>query len=133
MQIELVVANDYRIEIASDRQTNFRGDVIFLPTGFRKEEGTPVDVLISRDGSLAYVALGRANHVAVVDVPNRKVIAYVLVGRRAWGLALSADEKTLYVANGLSDDVTIVDTGALRPVTSVPTGRVPYDVLIDDR
>ena len=65
-------------------------------------------VLITRDGSRAYVALGRANHVAVVDVPERKVIDYVLVGKRAWGLALTHDESKLYVANGLSDDITVV-------------------------
>ncbi|MGB5496206.1 MAG: PQQ-dependent catabolism-associated beta-propeller protein, partial [Sedimenticolaceae bacterium] len=95
------------IDVASLRLV---GDIPFLPTGFRPEQVTPVDLIITQDGSRAYVALGRANHVAVVDVPARKVIDYILVGRRAWGLALSADEKTLYVANGLSDDVTIVDT-----------------------
>ena len=109
------------------------GDVAFLPTGFRPEQVTPVDLMITRDGSRAYVALGRANHVAVVDVPARKVVDYILVGKRAWGLELSADESLLYVANGLSDDVTIIDTARLRPVTSVAVGRVPYDILLDDR
>ena len=109
------------------------GDIPFLPTGFRPEQVTPVDLMITGDGQRAYVALGRANHVAVVDVPSRRVIDYVLVGNRAWGLALSADESILYVANGLSDDVTIIDTATLRPITSVPVGRVPYDVLVDDR
>ena len=109
------------------------GDIPFLPTGFRPEQVTPVDLIITGDGKRAYVALGRANHVAVVDVPARKVIDYILVGKRAWGLALSADEKTLYVANGLSDDVTIIDTDRLAPIRSVATGRVPYDILIDDR
>ena len=93
----------------------------------------PVDLLITDDGSRAYVALGRANHVAVVDVKKREVIEYILVGKRAWGLALTADEKKLYVANGLSDDVTIIDTETLKPIASVPVGRVPYDILIDDR
>ena len=109
------------------------GDIPFLPTGFRSEEVTPVDLLITSDGKRAYVALGRANHVAVVDVSNREVIDYVLVGKRAWGLALTADEKRLFVANGLSDDVTVVDTTTLKPITSIPVGRVPYDILIDDR
>ncbi|MFT6774360.1 MAG: YVTN family beta-propeller protein, partial [Paracoccaceae bacterium] len=109
------------------------GDVAFLPTGFRPEQVTPVDLLITRDGARAYVALGRANHVAVVDVAARKVLDYILVGKRAWGLALSADEGTLYVANGLSDDVTVIDTAAMTPITTIPVGRVPYDVLIDDR
>jgi len=107
-------------------------DIAFLPTGFRKEQVTPVDVLITRDGQRAYVALGRANHVAVVDVPKRKVIDYILVGKRSWGLALTADEKKLYVANGLSDDVTILDTASLKPIKSVPVGMVPYGILIDD-
>ena len=109
------------------------GDIPFLPVGFRKEQVTPVDLIITQDGQRAYVALGRANHVGVVDVPTRKVIDYILVGKRAWGLELTADEKVLYVANGLSDAVTIIDTETLQPITSVPVGRVPYDILIDDR
>lgn len=108
------------------------GDIAFLPTGFRKEQVTPVDVLITRNGLRAYVALGRANHVAVVDVKQRKVNKYLLVGKRAWGLALSHDESKLYVANGLSDDVSIIDTEKLRVIRSVPVGRVPYGILIDD-
>jgi PQQ-dependent catabolism-associated beta-propeller protein len=107
-------------------------DIPFLPTGFRKEQVTPVDLLITGDGQRAYVALGRANHVAVVDVPGRKVIDYLLVGKRSWGLALTKDEGKLYVANGLSDDITIIDTASLKPIKSVPVGMVPYGILIDD-
>jgi PQQ-dependent catabolism-associated beta-propeller protein len=108
------------------------GDIAFLPTGFRKEQVTPVDVLITRDGRRAYVALGRANHVAVVDVPSRKVLSYLLVGKRAWGLALNNSEDTLYVANGLSDDISIIDLSSLRVIKSVVVGRVPYGILVDD-
>jgi len=109
------------------------GDVLFRPTGFRQEQVTPVDLLITADGSRAYVALGRANHVAVVDVVERRVLDYILVGKRAWGIEITADEKTLYVANGLSDDVTIIDIARGEAIMSVPVGLVPYDVLIDDR
>jgi ABC-2 type transport system permease protein len=42
------------------------------------------------------------------------------------GLTLSRDEKTLYVANGFGDDVTIVDTKTRKARISVPVGRVPY-------
>lgn len=108
------------------------GDIPFLPTGFRKEQVTPVDLLITKDGNLAYVALGRANHVAVAEVKTRKVLKYILVGKRPWGLALSHDEKKLYVANGLSDDITIIDTESLKVITSIPVGQVPYGILIDD-
>jgi YVTN family beta-propeller protein len=38
----------------------------------------------------------------------------------------------LYVANGLSDDISIVDLTSLRVVKSVVVGRVPYGILVDD-
>ena len=120
------------VDIISLDSLELVGDVPFLPTGFRKEEVTPVDLLITEDGGRAYVALGRANHVAVVDVKKRKVIEYILVGRRPWGLALSRDQRKLYVANGLSDDITIIDTDSLKVITSIPAGQVPYGILIDD-
>ena len=107
-------------------------DIAFLPTGFRKEQVTPVDLLITKDGTRAYVALGRANHVAAVDVKSRRILDYILVGKRAWGLALTHDEKRLYVANGLSDDISIIDTESLKVLTSIPVGLVPYGILIDD-
>jgi YVTN family beta-propeller protein len=91
-----------------------------------------VDLVMTRDGRRAYVALGRANHVAVVDVPARKVVDYILVGRRPWGLKLTKDETKLYVANGLSDDLSIVDTASGRVQRSVPVGRVPYAIVVDD-
>lgn len=120
------------VDIIDTRTNKIIGDIAFLPRGFRKEEVTPVDVLITRDGKTAFVALGRANHVAIVDVASRKVETYILVGKRPWGLALTEDEKTLYVANGLSDDVSIIDVPSRKVLKSVPVGMVPYGILIDD-
>jgi PQQ-dependent catabolism-associated beta-propeller protein len=120
------------VDIIDTQSLEIIDDITFLPTGFRREEVTPVDLLITRNGTRAYVALGRANHVAVVDVAKRKVLDYILVGKRAWGLALTHDEKLLYVANGLSDDISIIDTERRTVVTSIPVGMVPYGILIDD-
>jgi len=106
--------------------------IAFLPPGMRSEDVSPVGMALSPDRKTAYIALGRANHVAVVDVPSRKVKSYVLVGKRPWGLALSRDGSRLYVANGQSDDLTIVDTGTLKSVRSVPVGRLPYMPLVDE-
>jgi YVTN family beta-propeller protein len=47
-------------------------------------------------------------------------------------VALSPDEKTLYVANGLSDDLSIVDVASRKAIRAVPVGRVPHSVLADD-
>jgi YVTN family beta-propeller protein len=78
------------------------------------------------------VTLGRANHVAFVDTASRKINDYVLVGNRPWGVALSPDEKMLYVANGLSDDLSVVDMETHKAVRAIPVGRVPHSVLVDD-
>ena len=45
---------------------------------------------------------------------------------------LSRDENTLYVANGMGDDVTIIDTKSRKAKVSVPVGRVPYGIVVDE-
>jgi YVTN family beta-propeller protein len=47
-------------------------------------------------------------------------------------VALSGDGKILYVANGLSDDLSIVDVASRKVLRSVPVGRVPHSVATDD-
>ncbi|NBW55553.1 MAG: hypothetical protein EBR42_09670, partial [Betaproteobacteria bacterium] len=42
---------------------------------------------------------------------------------------LSADGSRLYVANGLSDDMTIIDTANRKPLRTVPVGREPHSIL----
>jgi YVTN family beta-propeller protein len=61
-----------------------------------------------------------------------KITDYILVGKRPWGLALNREESLLYVANGLSDDVSIIDVKSHKVLKSVPVGLIPYGILIDD-
>jgi YVTN family beta-propeller protein len=96
----------------------------------RKSDITPVGVVMTKDGKTAWVTLGKANHVAEVDVATREVRRTVLAGKRAWGLTLSPDEKTLFVTNGLSDDMTLVSTADGKAVRTVPAGRVPHTPLV---
>jgi len=131
---ELWVSNELSGQVSViDRAANrITATIDFLPPGFRQVDVTPVGMTMTKDGKIAIVALGRANHVAFVDTATRKVEDYVLVGSRAWGVALSPDEKTLYVANGLSDDLSIVDMESRKAIRAVPVGRVPHSVLVDD-
>ena len=116
-----------------DRATNKVSTTLkFVPPGLRLNDVTPVGMTETKDGKVAIIALGHANHVAFVDTATRKVKSYVLVGKRAWGVALSPDESALYVANGLSDDLTIVDTAKLKAVRTISVGRVPHTVVVDD-
>jgi PQQ-dependent catabolism-associated beta-propeller protein len=131
---ELWVSNELSGQVSViDRTANrITATIDFLPPGFRQVDVTPVGMTMTKDGKTGIVALGRANHVAFVDTATRKVEDYVLVGSRAWGVALSPDETTLYVANGLSDDLSIVEMESRKAIRSVPVGRVPHSVLVDD-
>ena len=119
---ELWVSAELSSEIyIIDRTSNEVKDVLeFLPPGFRPEDVTPVGMALTRDGSIGLISLGRANHVAIIDANSKETLAYVLVGRRAWSVALSADEKIAVVANGLSDDITLIDMETFRPIRSIP-------------
>jgi YVTN family beta-propeller protein len=133
-QKELWVTNEIggSVSIIDTAANKVIGEVKFEPKGFRPDEITPVGITMTRDGKVAYVGLGRANHVAVVSVPDRKVTGYTLVGKRAWNVTLTRDEKTLYVVNGLSDDMSVVDTATLKVSRSVPIARVPHTAVVDD-
>jgi YVTN family beta-propeller protein len=77
------------------------------------------------------VALGPANRVAEIETKTSlKVLRYYLVGQRVWNIALSADEKRLYTANGNSGDVTVIDLERRETVKSIPVGRSPWGVAV---
>ena len=121
---------DSGITIVSTADHSVLATLKFELKGVRAQDITPVGIQLSRDGKRAFVALGRANHVAFVDVAARKVSDLVLVGKRAWNLALDKDEKRLFVVNGLSDDLSIVDVPGAKAIKTVPVGRVPYGVVV---
>ena len=129
---ELWVTNelDASVSIVSTANHDVIGTIKFEVKGARATDITPVGIQITRDGKRAFVALGRANHVAFIDVPGRKVTNQVLVGKRAWNVTLDKAEARLIVVNGLSDDVTVVDVAGAKALKSIPVGRVPYGVVI---
>ena len=90
----------------------------------------PMGIDFSKDGKLAFLALGPANRVAVIDTSSYEVKQYVLVGQRPWHLELDPAGKKLYVANGLINDMTVVDVATLKAEKSVPVGRLPWGVAI---
>jgi YVTN family beta-propeller protein len=59
-------------------------------------------------------------------------LTYALVGSRAWDVDLASDEKTAYVTNGLSDDITIIDMDSMTPIQSLSVGRTPHSIRVDD-
>ena len=61
--------------------------------GVPTEAIQPVGIAITPDRKLAFVALGPANRVAVVDAQSYEVLKYLLVGQRVWSLAFNHDQS----------------------------------------
>jgi PQQ-dependent catabolism-associated beta-propeller protein len=102
----------------------------FAIKGVHPDKVQPVGVKLTDDGKYAFVALGPANHVAVVDAKTYEILDYLLVGRRVWHLALTPDQKRLLTTNGVSGDVSVIDVDTLKVTKSIKVGRYPWGVVV---
>jgi YVTN family beta-propeller protein len=95
----------------------------------------PNDLVITDDGRL-FVSCGHTNNVFGFDLKNGQrleVISTALAPKAPAGstpnsVALSPDQKTLYVANADNNSVSVIDIeerGKARPLGFVPTGWYP--------
>lgn len=104
-------------------------ETLVLPTEGLPTVPMPAGMVASADGGTVYVGLGRANHVAVIDVARRAVRAMVPAGQRIWGVALSGDGGLLLAAGSLSHDVTVIDTATLKPLRTLAVGQSPQALV----
>jgi YVTN family beta-propeller protein len=109
-----------------------------------KVAGNPNKMILDESGSRLFVAMDNADAVAVIRTRSNTVAATVstvapagkITNSRAYGgaapnsLALSKDERTLYVANGGTNSIAVIDlTPAIpRNVGLIPTGWYPQHV-----
>ena len=90
----------------------------------------PMGAVISPDGTVLYVSLGRAQSIAVIDIKGRKFVRTIDgVGGRPWGIAIGQDGKTLYTANGPSGDVSIVDVTSGTVTARIASGGSPWGAV----
>ena len=104
--------------------------ISFSLSGVPVDNIQPVGFTITKDGSRAYVALGPAARVAVIDVATGEVIKYLVTGQRVWHVALTPEEDKLFTTNGVTNDVTVIDTAALKPIKSIKVGRYPWGLAV---
>ena len=102
----------------------------FAVQGLRAEGIQPVGIRFTKDDATAFVALGPANRVAVIDTKTYTVKKYLLVGQRVWQMAFTPDGKYLLTTNGLSNDVSVIDVASLEVVKSIPVGRLPWGIVV---
>ncbi len=102
----------------------------FKIAGITADRIQPVGIKLTSDQKTAFVALGPANHVAVVDTASYEIRKYLLVGRRVWHMELTDDDKFLFTSNGVSGDVSVVDVDKLKVIKSIKVGRYPWGLAI---
>ncbi len=131
---ELWVSNelDASISVIDIASLAVKDTIKLTVPGARETDITPVGLVISQDGKTLYAGLGRANHIASIDVATKKQKQLALVGKRAWSLSLNRAQDQLYVLNGLSDDLTIVDVNTFKATKTIAVGRVPHTIVLDD-
>ena len=76
------------VSVIDNATRQIKHKIGFEIAGVPAEAIQPVGVRITDDRKLAFVALGPANRVAVVDAQTFEVEDYLLIGQRVWQLAL---------------------------------------------
>jgi YVTN family beta-propeller protein len=107
--------------------------IAFAVQGLRPDVIQPVAIQFTQDDATAFVALGPANRVAVIDTKTYKVKNVLLVGQRVWQMAFTPDEKYLLTTNGLSNDISVIDVASLAVIKSIQVGRLPWGVVVSPK
>jgi YVTN family beta-propeller protein len=83
-------------------------------------------IAVTSDSKTLVVNSRLNNAVYTYSLPDLKVTGTVFLGGMgaAW-LTLTPDGKTAYVANAVTNDVSVVDIKALKEVALIPVGFVP--------
>jgi PQQ-dependent catabolism-associated beta-propeller protein len=120
------------VSVIDNATREVKHKITFEIPGVPVEAIQPVGVRVTSDRSRAFVALGPANRVAVVDAQSYEVEDYLLVGQRVWQLAFSPDEKFIYSTNGVSNDISVIDVADAKVLKSVAVGSFPWGVAVKD-
>jgi YVTN family beta-propeller protein len=87
--------------------------------------GLPIDVRLSPDGSVFYVANQGLSGVHVIDPATMKQVAFIRTGRGAHGLVVSRDARSVYVANRLAGTISVIDAAQRKVVATWRVGGSP--------
>lgn len=100
----------------------------------------PSQVLLTSDNQTLYVALANADQVLAINTLSRSIEHKIvtkpdpklLFGSMPNALCLSADEDTLFVANGGNNAVAVIDVSSSAPVIKghIPAGWYPTAIEI---
>ncbi len=94
----------------------------------------PRDAIFADNGLRAFVSAELAHSIAVIDVNKHKVIATIELDTMAkpMGMAVTSDNKLLYVANGRGKTVSAIDLDTFKVVGSVEVGPRPWGIALTE-
>jgi len=78
----------------------------------------------------AYITNEKGNSITVVDLEKLAAVKTVEVGQRPRGIALSKDQKLIYVCLGDDDTIAILDAKTLDRVGDLPSGPDPEQLRL---
>jgi DNA-binding beta-propeller fold protein YncE len=114
--------------------------------------GQPNRMILNRDATRLYAALGTVDRVAVIDTRTSRVLEEIhttaprsvfpnpgrLTGSNPDALALSPNQKILYVSNGGANSIAVIRLGSTAPASHekarvlglIPTGWLPDSIAV---
>ncbi|MGA2569666.1 MAG: hypothetical protein ABSF23_04035 [Terracidiphilus sp.] len=99
--------------------------------GDEMDYASPLEVLLSPDGTRLYVLCQQSGEVRVLDVATHATKATIEVGRVPRGMALSHAGDRLFVTNSWDDTLSVIDTRSLSVVATWNVGAEPSGVVED--
>lgn len=92
--------------------------------------GQPIDVKLSPDGSVFYVANMKRQGVSIIDPIAMREIAFLHTGREAHGFAISRDTNQLYVTNRRSGTISVIDFASRDVIKTWKVGGSPDMITV---
>ena len=101
----------------------------------------PNELLLNKKGTWLFVANANDNSVSIINTTTKKIVETVatalyptrLTGSTTNGLALSADEKNLYIANADNNCLAVFDVskpGNSKSMGFIPVGWYPTNIKV---
>ena len=95
-----------------------------VPTG-----EAPYGIAYNRDGSLIYVAAGKAKTLEVFDARTYEKVNQVSTGDRCWHFTFTPDDKDILLACGRSHEVLVIDTATLTVKQRIADKQLPWGIV----
>jgi uncharacterized repeat protein (TIGR01451 family) len=90
----------------------------------------PWGIVVTPDGTKAYVTNYASNNVSVINTTTYKVITNVTVGSLPRGVAITPDGTKVYAANSGSNTISVINTINNTAYASITVGNYPYGVAV---